>query len=496
MAEPLLSIVTPSLNQGRYIAECLDSVAAEMATPIARRVGIEHIVMDGGSTDGTVEQLERASHLTYWQSAPAGGQSAAINRGLLDHARGRYATWLNADDWFEPGALAPMLERLSEDDAPDVLVGRCRFVENGQTIFSPRPPEPIDIASLLRLRTKWFAGQLIVQPEAFFDRERFAAVCGLNESNHYTMDHELWLRLLEAGASFESIDHPVACMRVHDEQKTANNRRIVESLIRFGQPVLERHAGDLGADGDAAGGEIRSLQRKLDLSEPVLRRLRCPWDARPGTQPQQESLPDAPVGFHLAPLRAILADVPSSRRLGRPYRARVVGHAPLEQLPLRLRIVEDDRADVLVLWHALSRTADPEAVMAEYAGSLRPGGLVIVGAELRENEAGLDEYTTGLAELVDQQLSQDHDWLIDAAAMPWVESLQTHTANDDARLLASHPNPFGIELDGMMATLGFERLASMAYGGPSWHPLTPFEAVEGVPGRAGDGWCCGVWRKP
>ena len=495
MADPLLSIVTPSLNQGRYIGECLESVASEMATPAAQRFGVEHIVMDGGSTDNTVAQLERATHLTHWQSAPDGGQSAAINRGLLKHATGRYATWLNADDWFEPGALTPMLERLAQDDAPDVLVGRCRFVENGNTIFAPRPPEPIDIASLLRLRTKWFAGQLIVQPEAFFDRERFAAIGGLNESNHYTMDHELWLRLLEAGAGFESIDHQVACMRVHDEQKTDNNRRIVESLIRFGQPVLERHASELGDDAVEIRREIQALQTKLDLSEPLLRRLRYPWDARPHSGSRRMSLPEAPVGFHLAPLRAVLVGVPRSRRLRRPYRTRVLGPVPIDQLPVRLRRVEVGQVDALVFWHTLSGEADPEAAMAGYADALPRGGLVIAGAELLENEAGLDKYTTGLARPIDQQLSQGHDWLIDATVMHWVESLADHTPDDDAHWLAGYPNPFGIDLDGIMARLGFECLASMAYGGPSWHPLTPFEAIEGVPGREANCWCCGVWRK-
>lgn len=495
MPAPLLSIVTPSLNQGRYIAECLESVAREMASPLAQRLGVEHIVMDGGSTDQTVGLLERATHLSHWQSEPDGGQSAAINRGLLDHATGRYATWLNADDWFEPGALQPMLERLTANEPPDVLVGRCRFVQDGHTIFAPRPPDPIDIASLLRLRTRWFAGQLIVQPEAFFDRGFFARVEGLNETNHFTMDHELWLRFLEAGARFESIDHAVACMRVHAEQKTADNRRIVESLIRHGRPFLDRSTSVMGEEVEHARREIDAMQRKLDVSEAVLGRLRSPWECRASSPTPSHEQPPGPTGFHLAPLRAVLAGVPSRRSFGRSLRTRVLGEAPIEQFPGSFRAMESGTIDAAVLWHALSSSGNAALILRDATTDLRPGTRVIAGAELRRCEAGLRDYTQGLASLIDQQLSENHEWLVDPAAMPWVESIANATQEDHARWLARHPSLLGLDLEAVMRELGFERVASMDYGGMSWHPLTPFEAIETMPGRDAHAWTCGVWRK-
>jgi len=490
--QPLLSIVTPSLNQGRYIGQCLESVAAEMASPAAREYGVEHIVMDGGSTDETVRLLEQASHLVHWQSEPDGGQSAAINRGLLDHARGRYATWINADDWFEPGALGPMLDRLVREDAPDVLVGRCRFVEGDRTIFSPKPPEPIDMANLLRLRTKWFAGELIVQPEAFFDRGLFKRTGGLNEGNHFTMDHELWLKLLETGGRFEAMDHPVACMRVHAEQKTADNRRIVESLIRFGQPFLDR----LGECGDTARREVAAMDYKLALSGPVLRRLRLPWAGRQVADASERITAASPAEFHLPPLRAVLEGLPQASGLfRRGYRARVVGDAPLSGMPLRFTPRTEPPFDAVVLWHAIGTSVDPSQILRDALAGLNINGVVIAGAELAPCESGLRQYTDGLAGLVDQQLSQDHDWLIDVAAMRWVESMATATPADDARWATSHPHPFGVDLEALMADAGLERIASMRYGGMSWHPLTPFAAIEGVPGRDADAWTCGVWRK-
>jgi GT2 family glycosyltransferase len=497
--EPLLSIVTPSLNQGRYVGQCLGSVAAEMLSPRAHAHGVEHIVMDGGSTDETVGHLERATHLAHWQSGPDGGQSAAINRGLLDHARGTFATWINADDWFEPAALGRMLERLSRPDAPDVLVGRCRFVEDGRTIFAPRPPEPIDMASLLQLRSKWFAGRLIVQPEAFFRRSLFERVGGLNESNHFTMDHELWLKLLEAGARFEVVDHPVACMRVHEAQKTADNRRIVESLIRFGRPFLERHQGQLGERGAGALAEVDGMARKLDASEALVRRLRLPW-TQDTTQPAVRAAPPEapePDEFHLAPLRAVLSGVPS-RPDGarRRYRAHVVGKAPVSKLPVRLAVRARPPYDLVLLWNALGSGADALAVLTAAVEGLRPGGLVVAASELAGDGQGLKQYAEGLARIIDRQLSENHDWLIDPSVGAWVEAVARGGGAGDAQWRAWHPNPFGIDLAGLMAGAGLEPVSVSRYGGTSWHPLTPFPAVEGVEGRDRDQWACGVWRKP
>ena len=492
MPQPLLSIVTPSLNQGRYIAQCLHSVAREMAAPLSQQHGVEHIVMDGGSTDETVGLLEQATHLAHWQSAPDAGQSNAINQGLLQHATGRYATWLNADDWFEEGALEPMLARLARHDAPDVLVGRCRFVENGATVFSPRPPEVIDMASLLCLRSKWFAGQLIVQPEAFFSLGLFKQLGGLNEANHYTMDHELWLRLLEARARFETIDHPVACMRVHDAQKTADNARIVRALIDSAKPFLHRHRDTIGP---TPAQEIQALERKLALSTTVLRRLQVPWSATPSHQPGVPPAPPEPNGFHLAPLRAVLANIPARPGPLRSYKARSFGSVP-HDFPLRTRLARTGPADALIIWRALSTAHDPKAMLAQALIDLRPGGMVIAAAELNPCEPALREYTRTLARRIDQQLSQNHDWLIDPAAMPWVASLDGATPEDDAGFLASAPHLTGLDLDALMQDAGLRKHDSIAYGGMSWHPLTPFPAVEAQTTHAAHAWCCGLWFKP
>ena len=281
-------------------------------------------------------------------------------------------------------------------------------------------------------------------------------------------------------------------MRVHEAQKTADNRRIVASLIRYGKPFLERHPEAVGG---TAALEIEALERKLALSEPVLRRLRTPWDGRPGSEAATAPKLSGPANFHLAPLRAVLEGIARKPGVLHRYRARVIGDAPAD-LPVGIKRCKNGPVDAVVLWHALSVSTDPASTMREAIDALEPGGFVIAAAEINACEPGLREYTQGLARLIDQQLSQDHDWLIDPAAMPWVQTLASATADDDARWLAANPRPFGIQLDSLMESAGLRRHASMAYGGMSWHPLTPFAAIEGVPGRDAHAWCCGVWFKP
>src|SRR5690606_10426011 len=105
----------------------------------------------------------------------------------------------------------------------------------------------------------------------------FREVGGLNLDNHYTMDHELWLKLLRAGARFQAVDIPVACMRAHPEQKTADNTKIVRCMPRFARPVYEaaRADGSLGDDAAAAGAELGAIERKLADADLV---TAC-WDA-------------------------------------------------------------------------------------------------------------------------------------------------------------------------------------------------------------------------
>lgn len=284
LTTPILSIITPSFNQAPYLRQTLESVAGQPVPPGA----VEHIVIDGGSTDGSVEIIRQfGPRLAYWVSEEDRGQSDAINKGLA-RARGRFATWLNSDDWYEPGVLAEVVERLTVADGPDgfdVLVGRCKFIaEGGAVVFAPRPPEPVNVANLLRLKSQWFNGRLIVQPEAFFRLAPVMALGGLNLDNHYSMDHELWVRLALGGARFSAFDRHVANLRVHAGQKTSSNREVVRCLIRFARPLAEQAGPAMGPDAAEVKAEIESMARKLALADPVFER----WKPAPAGPEREE----------------------------------------------------------------------------------------------------------------------------------------------------------------------------------------------------------------
>jgi GT2 family glycosyltransferase len=271
---PLISIVTPCRNAARHLPWGLESVARGAAEA---GVGtIEHIIMDGGSRDGSADLIRQYAEahpglVSYWESRPDGGQADAINRGL-GRARGRYGAWLNADDRYEPGALRAVAEYLMTPAAPDVLVGRCRFIdEAGQAIMEPRPPEPLTIENFLRLRTQWFHGRCLVQPEVFFKMDWFRNVEGLDASNHYTMDHDLWCRLLLAGARFGCIDVSVASAGVHEGQKTHNNREVARSMLRHSLAIVRDRKDAIGDEAPAVLAELTAVGTKLEAADAIIR---------------------------------------------------------------------------------------------------------------------------------------------------------------------------------------------------------------------------------
>ena len=204
---PLVSVVTPSLDQGAYIEEAIRSVL-EQDYP-----RVEHIVVDGGSTDGTLDVLSGFPHLR-WVSEPDDGQAAAINKGFR-MANGEILGWLNADDYLLPGAVSAAVEALTESGCALVHGGWRQVREDGTTIKDV-PVVPFD-----RLRQLEVANR-VCQPGAFFTREAYWAVGGVDESYRYAMDYELWLKL---GARFDvcHVDRVQAAYRYHATSKSVGS---------------------------------------------------------------------------------------------------------------------------------------------------------------------------------------------------------------------------------------------------------------------------------
>lgn len=208
MAEtPLLvSIVTPSLNQGRFVEQAIQSVL-EQDYP-----NIEHVVVDGGSTDETLEILRRYPHLR-WTSEPDGGQTDALIKGFRE-ANGALLAWLNADDFYLPGAVRTAVDALGAGGA-GMVFGRCLHVDAAGAVLGVTELHEFD----LRRELEW--GTKVPQPATFFTREAYEASGGLDRRWSYAMDYDLWLKIAKRFPVRE-VDETLAAFRFHDASKTGS----------------------------------------------------------------------------------------------------------------------------------------------------------------------------------------------------------------------------------------------------------------------------------
>jgi glycosyltransferase involved in cell wall biosynthesis len=227
---PRISIVTPSFNQSAFIEETILSVLHQ------NYPDVEHIVIDGGSTDGTADVLATYRDLLACSmSEPDRGQSHAINKGMA-RTTGSIVTWLNSDDRLAPGALAGIAMAFHTSGA-DMVAGICELWRDGQLVdrhLTSCADGPLPLDDLLDLDGCWNAGQFFFQPEVFFTRGLWdRAGAHVDEGAHYSMDYELWLRFAAAGARLRVIGRPVAQFRLHANQKTAD-----ANLFRAELPVV------------------------------------------------------------------------------------------------------------------------------------------------------------------------------------------------------------------------------------------------------------------
>lgn len=201
---PLISIVTPCYNQGRFLGEAIRSVLGQTYSRI------EYIVIDDGSTDETAEVIrEHADRLAFWDSRPNRGQTATINQGFA-RASGDILAWLNSDDLYLPGAISKVADAFMRDPETSVIHGdMLQIDERGRTV-ARASGGPFDLKRLLCGR-----GCRMFQPGSFFRRRVIESVGPLVETFHYAMDYDLWLK---AGRKFKFAYIPeiLAKVRYHD----------------------------------------------------------------------------------------------------------------------------------------------------------------------------------------------------------------------------------------------------------------------------------------
>ncbi|MDK4741306.1 glycosyltransferase family 2 protein [Rhizobium sp. CNPSo 3464] len=212
MTEPLVTIAVPSYNQGQFLDKALSSI-------FEQRVPVEVFVMDGGSTDGSAEIIEKwKPHLAGFRIHPDDGQASAINEGILS-GTAQFVCWLNSDDWLLPGGLEKLMRAANKaSDAPAVY-GRCwNFVQNKGT----RNSVWVEPFSERRLALRCF----ISQPATLIRRTAWEEVGGVNPNLHMTMDYDLWWRLYKQWGPLQFVDEYVAVNRIHDSTKTKTQRRL------------------------------------------------------------------------------------------------------------------------------------------------------------------------------------------------------------------------------------------------------------------------------
>src|SRR3972149_3335111 len=204
---PLVSIVTPSFNQAAYLESCIQSVLEQDYRHL------EYIVVDGASTDGSLDLLERyADRLAWWVSEPDAGQTAAINKGL-SQAKGEIVAWLNSDDVLYPGAVAQAVEVLRAQPEIGLVYGAADYIDVAGRRLGRFPSASTGSPRLRR-------GFVHIPPQAAFFRARLWKMVGpLDESFHFAMDYDLWVRI---AAVSPIAYHPRrwAGVRLHEEGKT------------------------------------------------------------------------------------------------------------------------------------------------------------------------------------------------------------------------------------------------------------------------------------
>lgn len=207
---PQVTVVVPSYNQGEYLEAALTSIAAQ-------DVVTEIIVMDGGSTDNSVQILECWSdRLAFWRSGRDGGQAAAINDGMA-RATADYVCWLNSDDLFEPGGLSTLIRALEANPAAPAAYGNVADIDEatgrrGSIWVEPFSPRRLAVRCI------------ISQPGTLVRRTAWNAVGGVDGSLYLAMDYDLWWRLYNRFGPLAYVPRTVAVNRTHKATKTRNNR--------------------------------------------------------------------------------------------------------------------------------------------------------------------------------------------------------------------------------------------------------------------------------
>ena len=228
MKNPLVTIAVPSFNQGRFLNDALSSI-------FQQDVPVEVFVMDGGSTDNSIEVIRKwEQHLAGWRSHADGGQSAAINEGIA-LGRAPYVCWLNSDDWFLADGLSILLKAIENTLDSPAVYGRSWNVVDKSGRRYPVWVEPFN-EDRLAVRC------IISQPATLIRRSAWELINGVDSTLHMAMDYDLWWRLYKSDGPLQFIDDFIAVNREHNATKTKTQRR---RHYKEAMTVVNKHYGRL-----------------------------------------------------------------------------------------------------------------------------------------------------------------------------------------------------------------------------------------------------------
>lgn len=218
MALPSLSVIVPSLNQGRYISSTLNSIIQQDYP------NLEILVLDGGSTDNTLDILKSQPPGVRWVSQPDAGQADAINRGF-EQSTGEILAWLNSDDLYCPEALRRVGEFFRDHPETDWVYGKAVHINEKGDVIAPYPTE---LFTCQRLAEVCF----LCQPAVFFRRSLWKKGGGLDLKLHFALDYDYWIRLSRLSTP-QYLPQTLAASRLHEDTKTlSNRRRCLEEIVR------------------------------------------------------------------------------------------------------------------------------------------------------------------------------------------------------------------------------------------------------------------------
>lgn len=214
-----VSIITPSYNQGKYIKRTIESVLSQNIDDL------EYIVMDGGSTDETVDILKSYGEKIIWKSEKDKGQTDAVNKGI-SMASGEIIGWLNSDDIYYPGAVDAVLQVFYEHPEINVVYGNANHIREDDSFLEEYYTEDFNYE---RLKEVCF----ICQPSLFFRKKIVEKYGYLDDKLQYCMDYDYWLRLGK-GENFFRLPVLIAGSRLYDDNKTLGARRKVhEEMLKM-----------------------------------------------------------------------------------------------------------------------------------------------------------------------------------------------------------------------------------------------------------------------